>query len=212
MFCIKCGKPAWKDNLCKECFLEKNELFSIKNSVVRIKECSCGRYFIKKWVKPKKSIIEDITNDNIKLLGDISEKSVSWKRKGNKYIVRVRAVGTIGGLQKEEEKEYIIITRKNMCDVCTKRKGNYYEAQIQLRGVSLKKFFSILPKKDRDKITKLEKVRNGFNIYLSDKKMAKKIIVGMKRLNLNIKPSYKLVGMKKGRKIYRDYYSVKPLG
>ncbi len=209
MFCIRCGKPAWKDNLCKKCFLETHKLFELKVPVIKIKECECGRYFLKKWTKPKKSLVDDITEKNIKTFGEVVKKDVSWKRQGNRYVVTVRLSGLVGGLKKEEEKEYIIIAKKNVCDVCTKKRGSYYEAKIQLRGVPLKKALSVIPEKYNDTITKVEKTKNGFNIYLSDKKIAARIIRELRHLNMKIKASYKLIGMKKGKKIYRNYYSVR---
>ncbi|MDE1824244.1 MAG: hypothetical protein KGH74_03000 [Candidatus Micrarchaeota archaeon] len=108
------------------------------------------------------------------------------------------------------EKEIGIRYNKTLCDTCYKKSSSYYEAVVQLRGnpakmermiASLERYFE----RRKQFVSKIEKEDNGFNVYLSDKRMASEFMAS-KRLKPNM--SYTLAGIKGGKKIYKNTYAL----
>jgi NMD protein affecting ribosome stability and mRNA decay len=96
------------------------------------------------------------------------------------------------------------------CQSCYRIKSGYYEAVIQLRGREelLRKTAGRLAaymERHGAFISKEERVRNGYDIYVSDK-MAANAFFSYYRMNP--KKSYELYGLKHGKKVYRNIYAV----
>ena len=207
MFCIKCGKEAVIGNFCKNCYLEREELFDVKDFSLTI--CDCGSYYDKVWKKPKEidDIIKEQIENRIKTKNRIVDKKILLKKFGNRVSASVRCSGIIYSHRKKEEKRINIIIKKRKCDICTKLLGRYYEAVLQIRGDYDKIFGRI--KKYLPKTARVEKIKHGYDIRFLKKSDAAKISKILKNSGYEIKKSFKFVGTKKGRKLYRNYYSVK---
>jgi len=211
MFCIKCGKKAEIGNFCRKCFLERKELFKIKDFHLMV--CDCGSYYDKSWVKSdldikdlvKKMIGEKIVTDN-----KIVNKKISLKRVGNKYIATVHCTGFISNIRKQETKKVVVTIKKRKCDVCSKIAGGYHEAVLQIRGEKKEMILSKLKleKPFIEAVVKIERVKNGYDIKMLDKKIARKITRKFGK-KFKVKKSQKLITLKKDRRIYRDYYSIR---
>ncbi|HIH50177.1 TPA: hypothetical protein HA291_01835, partial [Candidatus Micrarchaeota archaeon] len=87
----------------------------------------------------------------------------------------------------------------------------YYEALVQLRGDwdrinSLIRNITKYVERRNGFIAKIEKVENGKDVYLSDKLMANAFFH-----DYDLKPtrSFRLYGMKRGKKVYRNTYSLR---
>lgn len=101
---------------------------------------------------------------------------------------------------------------KEMCPSCYRKSAGYYEAILQLRGREndvarfLDSFTHFITKGDAF-ISRTDEMGNGIDMYISDKKLVSEYF----SLHKSIKPivSYKLYGLKKGKKLYRHIYSVK---
>ncbi len=199
MFCIKCGKPAKIGNFCNECFLERESLFDVKDFTFIYCDL-CGLN--------EKELIERI-KVSVRSNNEILGTKVSTKTVGNKVHATVTCIGKIKGLKKEEAKKSLVILRQKMCDMHVKLSGGYYEAVIQVRGVEkediLKRLMKIVPEKS---IINVEKLREGYNIKIMRKANA---AAAAKRLGekFSIKSSFKLVGSKKGMKLYRNFYAIR---
>ena len=212
MFCIKCGKEAVKDCLCKQHFLEKNELVSIKN--VEIRYCKeCGSFHNNKVkINKVKDAIDFLFNDasNTSKDADIEKKDFSWKEVGNKIYVNCEIIGRIKNIEKNEEKKFLINVRKYMCDNCIKLAGGYYEALIQIRGENkekiLKKIKFLVP---NDNITVISETKNGYDIKIIKKSFAKTAAKQLKDDGFEVITSYKHAATKKGKMLYRNYYAIR---
>lgn len=114
--------------------------------------------------------------------------------------------------------EFFIKTSYHSCPSCSKKRGNYFEAIIQLRGTH-EKFIEIIDfvkntidsqKNPEIFITKLEKKKEGYDLYISNKEyaknMSKRII---DKYGGTIIESNSLVGRKEGRDLYRFTYAVR---
>ncbi len=208
MFCIKCGKKAIAENFCKEHLLEGKKLFDV-DVIGKIYFCDCGSYYIKRWEKigkEPKEFVESFIRDKIKSRHKITKEIIDIKQIGTVFKIKITCKGLIKpyNLEKTETKILTIKLKKRKCDICTKLSGGYHEAVIQIRG------------KNKEKIMKdvkipstavVEKTKDGYNIKFIKKSDARRVVNNAKFSE--IKKSYKLVSSKKGKKLYRDFYSIR---
>ncbi len=177
--CIVCGKPAFLEGRCKSCILKK-EIFNIKDFGLVICDLCGSFYSDRKW--HEKEDIKDVIKEHIKKRiqaeagARIKKIGIDFKTAGNRYITKVLVEGVLHGLQKKEEKNLIVTTKYIKCINCSKMLGGYYEAVIQVRGEDAEKIMEyiekILPK---DSVTRIEKRKEGYDIKLMNKGIAKKI-------------------------------------
>lgn len=114
--------------------------------------------------------------------------------------------------QKVSFKRQIAIKRiPETCRQCSMEQSGYYEALIQLRSdeKTAKKLLDSLEdfvKENESFISKIVEMRNGYDVYVSSKKTANKFFSFHK-----LKPikSFTLYGMRRGKKLYRNIYSLK---
>ena len=50
MNCFKCGKKALIDGLCRDCYLQDNELFMVEDDEVKICK-NCGKFYLGEWIE-----------------------------------------------------------------------------------------------------------------------------------------------------------------
>ncbi len=116
-------------------------------------------------------------------------------------------------------KQIYFAVKKSMCDQCYRKHSGYYEALVQLRfnnvefyDAQIKKLEKIIKnltkfiESSNGFITKIEKLKRGFNIYTSDKKETSAF---MSIYKFKPKISFTLYGLKNGRKVYRNIYLLK---
>ena len=210
MFCVRCGKKAAIGNFCEDCFLEREKLFDIENFTLAV--CDCGSYYDKVWKEPREidDIIKQQIEKRIKTKNRIADKKISLKEIGNRVSALIVCSGLISPCKKvkKEKKRIMIILKKKKCDLCIKLLGRYYEAVLHIRGNYEKIFDKI--KKQLPKTARIEKIKHGYDIRFLKKADAAKISKTIKNLNsYEIKKSFKFVSTKKGKKLYRNYYSVR---
>ena len=205
MFCIKCGRKASVGVFCDDCFLSQNELFEIKDFSLVF--CDCGAYYTNRW--ERKGDLEDIIMDAIerktKIKGVVKDKDIRFRVVNNRVLVSMNFKGFIKPCKKKkaEKKEITITMKKRKCDVCSKLLGGYYEAVIQLRGTRKDK---LLKKLKAFPNIRVEGKKEGYDVKFFSKKDANDAIG---KLGLKAKTSFKFVGTKKGKRIYRKYYAVR---
>lgn len=198
MFCVKCGKQADVENFCRECFAAKETLFEAKN--LKAEYCElCGLDEGKIIEKIEKSIKTPHRMD----------KKISVRIVGNKAYATITATGRIKSVQKSETKGILVMLRKRMCELHSRLSGGYYEAMMQIRGGEkeniLKHALRLLPEKS---ISSIETLNEGYNIKVMRKANAAAVAKAFRK-NFSVKESYKLVGSKKGRMLYRNFYAVR---
>jgi NMD protein affecting ribosome stability and mRNA decay len=98
-----------------------------------------------------------------------------------------------------------------MCPKCSRMKSGYYEALVQIRGDphSSKRTLDALErfiKRREGFFSKVMEDENGYDVYISDKTATSAFFL---KHRLKPKRSYTLSGMKKGKKLYRNIYSIK---
>ncbi|MCL4375513.1 60S ribosomal export protein NMD3 [Candidatus Marsarchaeota archaeon] len=207
-YCPTCNRSSqdfrFYGQFCEVCSIKKMEESLPKR--IEIKECrSCLKIrsrhdFLPKNVESLEQILKErFGGYDLELL--FADES--------KAVVKITEHTPDGPLSVEKELELVI--GKTTCENCARKAGGYYEAIIQLRGrqekmdkfiEKTKKFFE----SHNAFVAKVKEADNGFDIYLSDKKLARSFISGM---GLVPNTSYTLYGMKNGKRLYRNTYAVR---
>ena|GEM_PF-986362 len=181
----------------------------------KIKRCKyCGRVFTDRW--SDRDIQEEELID-IYLKRHFGNGDIDYESSGDYFNRKVKYEfrHSNGQISKGE---FFIKTSYHSCPSCSKKRGNYFEAIIQLRGAH-EKFIEIIDfvkdtidsqKNPEIFITKVEKKKEGYDLYISNKEyaknMSKRII---DKYGGTIIESNSLVGRKEGRDLYRFTYAVR---
>ncbi|MBU5678869.1 MAG: 60S ribosomal export protein NMD3 [Candidatus Aenigmarchaeota archaeon] len=201
--CISCGKEATIEAFCDDCWLKNKTLFQIED--FEIKVCrKCGKILDNRIGKYdlNDDFIKQIAINKIKTNNKIVEKEAFVRKIGNRYSVTIICKGFIFPCkkQKEENKNIFIKIRETLCELCRKISSEQYDAIIQIRTNKR------LPIK-RMRPDKIERVKEGLNLYFLYRDKAQKALKLLREFK--IKRSFKLIGEKDTKRIYREYYSVK---
>ncbi|MDE1865707.1 MAG: hypothetical protein KGH94_03685 [Candidatus Micrarchaeota archaeon] len=108
------------------------------------------------------------------------------------------------------EQDIVIKLQHETCQRCYRISAGYYQGIVQLRG-NREKMDRMAGKLNRylerrgGYITKVEEVQNGVDIYVSDKEAANNFFI-----DHDFKPlrSFRLWGVKRGKRVYRNTYSL----
>ena len=233
MLCLRCGKrEQYADNLCEECLTESMQPFSLPK-VVRGFICpSCNRISsnTKSWTEsdggPPDAAVTTARN-NLSVHQDVRVQSVDLSVDSfDKSVFRVsgKGVGVYKGVILKKDLRTEVRLTKRLCDTCSKQHGNYYEAIIQIRGISdmeqeeVDELLEDIMDRTYDAhahdssvfVTKLEKVRGGYDFYMGDRSFSKNLAQGLHNsLGGDFKVSSSLWGRKDGREVYRYTYLVR---
>jgi NMD protein affecting ribosome stability and mRNA decay len=200
MFCVKCGKEASIKYLCEKCFLNGKDLFKIEDfELVVCPLCNKG------------GNVDEELDKRIEVEGKINDLKTVKRDKGGATQITITAKGTIPPAKsvKKDEKIIKIRIRNRQCANCSMISGNYHEAIIQVRGPDrdaiFKKAEKMLPKTH---ITNIESRKEGYDLKIVKKGEAAKVANTLRK-KYNVITSYKLASEKKGKKLYRNIYSIR---
>lgn len=229
--CLRCGRVApLHRGLCIDCFRKSSEIFSIPDYVDLTLCRSCGAQLKgKHWEYggELKDIIEDEIHSSLRELSgvEVSLEDIEVRRGGEGlYHVEVRAVALFpGGGVIPTRKALTVRVKSSLCPRCSRIHGSYYEAIIQVRGSGkdllrqeeavdrvLERVDQIARGDPMTFVTKLVKVRGGWDIYVGRNQSARRIAQEMHRLyGGDYKVSSKLVGRREGRELKRFTYLVR---
>ncbi len=209
MFCIKCGKPAFAGNFCEGCYVEKKELFGLKT--VKMRYCdNCGKFYTQKE-KISPETLENFLLAQMMSKNAIKDTKVKLSQRPDKIHAVITAKGFARPSKKliEDRKEVLIHPRKMKCDNCVKILGSYHEAVVQVRGEKKERILAKARKLLKpSEFANIAVLKEGYDIKVIDKSVAARLAQAMREM-FAVKQSFKLVGEKKGRKIYRNFYSVR---
>lgn len=207
-FCFVCGKKTEKliEGYCEDCYNKKFVLVNVPKELT-LKICSkCERINYRNVWRDME--IEDVLKDKIKILG----KNVDLRISRDDGIISVCAKGFLKDSRKQKEECYDIRLKMNkvVCRDCSRKFGDYYESILQLRGNAEKMFDFIEDRLTNDKVYKIENVRNGIDVYLSDSHFAETLSKLLKKnFKAKIKKSFRLLTRKQGKDIYRSTFVVR---
>ncbi len=210
-FCPKCGKETEKfyDNLCKDCFLQKIEIPDLPEKIV-IRQCKiCGKFYGDERGEP---VLESAVDKVLKKsLNEKEIQSATYRIDKNKIYSEITL--EVSGLRKSIELDFDLVEKVTICKFCSQKLSGYFNVILQIRGGQTEKILEEiktemerLNKKDELAfISKIEKVKNGVDIYIGSKSAAHKVVNFLKiKYKVTTKISRKQYGIKEGKKVYRD--------
>lgn len=178
MKCINCGKKAVINNLCKDCFLEKNPLI-INIKKIKIKKCiKCGSYFLnnKKINIGNYNEIKKRLKNFIVFNPEYSETDFEVSININNHKKEVfqfviEAKGKKNNLLFNDFYEIDVNIEKFICDRCSRIESKYFTGILQLRNINneILEYLERIIKEKNIIITKKKKVKNGIDLYFYDK-------------------------------------------
>jgi nonsense-mediated mRNA decay protein 3 len=209
-FCPACGKGTdlLLEGLCESCF-KKKRLAKLPEKI-KVRICkNCGKVEGTKLKNLDREVIKKLVKDNLKVNGSLKKIGITEMRGVKNLRVEVKLYGLLKDkIEKTETLETQIIIREILCQTCGKVRGGYYEAVIQLRSGEEKTLVKTLKSLEgainkRGKVTKIEKMKNGFDIYFTPKKILNRVLKNLTEVK-EMKRSYTLVTKKDGKDLYRN--------
>lgn len=204
-FCFLCGKRTDKliKGYCEECYKKKFQLIEVPDEISIIICSRCGN--IKERNKWMESDIDEVLRDKINVLG----RNVSIRIEKDEESAKIHAKGFLEGSKslKEEVHEVKLKIRKVTCLTCSRKAGKYYESIVQIRGSLTNDDMDAVDDVvlERGGFYRIEEVKGGHDLFVSDKSLAKKIAeVFENRHKVEIKKSFKLLTRRDGKDINRE--------
>jgi nonsense-mediated mRNA decay protein 3 len=209
IYCPLCNKSSdeirFVGNFCEECIIKKLEKKIPENCVLlqcrfckRIKE---GKTFSKMG---NKSVARSI-KISLKIPDEIKVKFHT-----DEFIDAI-ITSIVENEKVSFPKRFMYKIKHETCQRCYWIASGYYEAVVQLRGNRfridnlVKKLKKYIERRDGF-IAKIENVENnGVDVYTSNKLMMNDFIHDY---DLKATRSYRLYGMKRGKSVYRNTYSL----
>ena len=209
--CATCGDEATVGSSCDDHWLRKQDLFKAESfTVIRCKRCNS--WYNKKWNPPAQlnQALLQAVEENIYDKKEIEDIKIMIRRAGH-YQATIKARGIIPPAKtvKEEEKVIRVVLSDKKCPECIKILGNYHEAIIQLRGDDVEKLADKVAKLVKGLDLKTEQKKEGYNLYVVRKGDARKVAVTLRKKGYEVKESYKLVGKKDGKHLWKDFYAIR---
>ena len=189
--------------ICEFCTADKIR-GAVAKSVDMYRCGRCGNILVKGQYKPLGNVaLSDLIN-SVAHVRDCAAKVTGY----SKNKVEVDYECDLNGELAKFSTTMDIRPIKQICPRCYRISSGYYEALVQLRGDVVKadkiaEKLSDYIAKNGAFIAKMEQVTNGFDIYVSDKKLTSEFL---KTKRLKAKLSATLATIKGGKKLYRNTY------
>ncbi|MDY6769885.1 MAG: NMD3-related protein, partial [Candidatus Nanohaloarchaea archaeon] len=135
--CPKCGADTagyGPRNLCRDCFLDEDQLIAVPDELTAERCSHCGRVRRgMEWVEvdDDRELIAAVLEDEV----DTDRvTAVSFTGDGNTYHLTLMVEKEVDGEVLRQEVETDLVVETVQCPPCAKFEGGYFEYIIQLRG------------------------------------------------------------------------------
>ncbi|MEA2045895.1 MAG: 60S ribosomal export protein NMD3 [Euryarchaeota archaeon] len=224
--CPGCGSPT-VEGLCKRCRLESTTLLSCPPRVEVISCPVCGAQRLQgRWQpvdRPVEVLVSEAAERSVEIYRDLANPQVTLtvsKRGATRYIAEVELIGEFEGMPAEDRCTIAVDLRYETCDRCSKMAGRYYEAVVQLRArgrslspqeieecekIVISQADKSLEKGDRLAfVREMKPVQGGVDIVVGSTQMGRLTARSiLDRFGGRMRESYKQVGAKNGKELYR---------
>ena len=229
MMCVKCGKKeAIHKGLCTDCTWESAEI-SRPGSLSHVSCPKCGAVRVgnswshnhgrKHW--EKKAIETFSINEPFKITG-----GEFIETNHRRDFIELKITASMDGDTREFSYTLPYSEDKISCPTCNKITGSYFEAKVQIRGMTgeitdrmtalgqeLVNFVENNRKTDHESfISKVENVKDGIDIYLGKRKDGDTFAKSVKSRDIcTVVVSNTLAGVRDGKQFFRFTYLVRIL-
>ncbi|MFQ6127466.1 MAG: 60S ribosomal export protein NMD3 [Thermoplasmata archaeon] len=224
-YCVECGKEGKTyDNLCLECFDKKHKLVEVPENIDITLCAHCGAHQRgASWVHEERDdairfAIEQVVEvDKLARLEDIdiSLREEDERNLSTELSFELRVEDAVF----ERQRRTRIRLKRGVCDVCSRQKGEYFEAILQVRPPEGEVEDDLIERASETIhlevermgpevfISKEESVHGGLDFYLSSKAAGKAIAKLLQStFGGNVTSSATLQGRRDGRDFYRITY------
>lgn len=235
MFCVECGKEGELiGSLCIECFSSKHMKVSLPDHVDLITCAHCSSMSLDGRWQDVGSVREGAEAAIASAVAiprgaSVKEMSIELSEKDERNMdVRARFVVAVEGHEFVRDLSTILRLKRGSCDQCSKQKGSYYEAVLQVRGDErsmnkdaereiermVRDRVAAMRKSSRGAfISKIERVKGGLDFYFSTAKAAGAVAREIQDTRCaEYKESSSLWGRRDGEEVYRMTYLVRMPG
>lgn len=232
MFCVECGREGELiGSVCHDCYSKKHSLVSISDHVDLALCAHCSSMLAKDGWRDVGSVREAAEVAVREALAipkgaKLSDVRVSLSEKDERNLqADVHVLLSVEGHEFERQLATIVRLKRGSCQECSKQKGNYYEAILQIRGPErslpreteadierlVNARVSSMRKSSREVfLSRTERVKGGLDFYFSTTSSARTVARGLQdSLCAAFKESSSLWGRRDGKDIYRMTYLVR---
>ena len=232
MFCVECGREEELiGSVCKACYSRKHVITSLPDHVDLTLCAHCSSMETPKgWkdVGSMREAIERAIGSSLTLLKDakVSEMRVELSQKDERNLqADVSLLVSAHGTDFETRLSTMVRIKRGSCTECSKQRGRYYEAILQVRGPErtlperteeeverlVKERVASMRKTSREIfVSKIERVKGGLDFYFSAIPAARGIARELENsMCADYKESSSLWGRRDGKDIYRMTFMVR---
>lgn len=239
--CPNCGKDTegyGPRNLCRDCFLQEEQLLEVPEEI-EVERCQhCGRIRqgmdwvevggearssagasestnAERSVRGDREIISEVLEDEI----DTDKISaVSFEEKSNGYSLRLMVEDEVEKEDLQQEVETFLEVEKVQCPTCARFEGGYYEYVIQLRGEQvdealdkmMERAVEVTGDERENFVSDVERRDGGYDLYASNRETAEELLKVLREgYDMEEKRSKELVGREDGQEVYRSVVSAR---
>lgn len=216
-FCPKCGENTddlyGSRGLCQSCYQDEYDFIDLPDEIT-VEQCpSCGYTRIGPYWRRLED--DELVFHAIKKhMDDDLDVEVGYRRRDEHTItVDVHLTKTVDGdTLTQTLHTTIILHREDNCTPCDRYYSGYFTSIFQLRGEHTQEALEQLldeaeRKHDEDRrayISRIDKVKNGYDLYVSKKKLSEHLLRYMQdKYKVVADTSSSLWGEIKGEKVYR---------
>jgi nonsense-mediated mRNA decay protein 3 len=219
-YCVECGKEATLGKLCASCFDKKHELVRVPENVDITLCAHCGGHQRgPSWVRVDKleavqHALEGAIEVDASAKLDVLDVNLREEDKKN-YTAELQFIFKIDNTDFRREGRTRVRIKQGVCGNCSKQKGMYFEAVLQVRppergNEELVEQAAEIVRSEVDRaadevfVSKEESMHGGVDFYLSSKGAGKSIAKLLQsRFGGEVTTSSRLQGQKDGRDVYR---------
>ncbi|ABW02588.1 60S ribosomal export protein NMD3 [Caldivirga maquilingensis] len=223
--CPVCGRETdvLIEGVCPDCYRLTHRIIDVPNEVNVLMCYSCGAYFINgRWSRGIRSL-EKLVSSKIRVKGIVSDMSIRVFRDEAKIKVKGKASELMPNSY-EEEYTVKLMFKRDLCPSCRAELMEKEEAIIQLRliGGDLSEFkakvmdivrMTLAKGEDRGRVIKIEDVNGGFDIKITNQRLARSIALNVHReLPSFMQETSKVVGYRGDKRIEKRSISIHLIG
>jgi nonsense-mediated mRNA decay protein 3 len=179
MFCVECGAEGEVyDGLCRECYIKRRKFIELPENIDLVLCSHCHSMKVgSRWDKVDDPISKAI-DGALKVEKDVDisvDTQVQEEDERNFKVLLMLDIRT-RGIELTETKETRVRVKAGVCQDCSRQRGSYYEAIVQLRAKrrepteeEIEEALSLaenIVESSSSFITKVDHVKGGVDIYL----------------------------------------------
>lgn len=228
-FCVECGAEGKVYGaLCGRCLAERNTFFEVPENLDLVECVHCHAYLVgDRWTTADRgAAIRRALIGTMRIRPELASHELEYTESpedARNVLLTIEGRGKLDGTEVVEAHTARVRIKPGVCDVCSRRRGSYYEGILQVRatGRPLRPWEEVKvgelvgsrthrQEGRREFVAKEERAHGGVDYYLSSNGLAKTLSKEIQAaLGGAVTVSPKLHTRREGRDLYRVTYLVR---